>query len=120
MTPLCNIGVMLPRALGREGVHRDAIVAEQATRTRSLAFIGKNFDQLFFGHPLRDATLADAIADALKLGRFEGRSRWYSCCERGTAANLPGRRKPTPPAAAVAHLIATSRRCHAGECKNSA
>ena len=77
MTPLCKIEVTLPRALGSRGVHRDAVVDEQATRTRSLAFIGKEFDQLFFSHPLRDATLADAIADALKLGRVEGRSRWY-------------------------------------------
>ena len=46
-----------------------------STRTRSLAFIGKDFGQLFFGHPWLGATLADAIADALKLGRAEGLSR---------------------------------------------
>ena len=77
MTLLCNIEVTLRRVVGSRGVHRDAVVDEQATRTRSLAFIGKEFDQLFFSHPLRDATLADAIADALKLGRVEGRSRCY-------------------------------------------
>jgi hypothetical protein len=81
------------------------------TRTRSLTFIGKEFRQLSLGHPLRGASLADAIAVALKLGRVEGRSRPYSGCERGTAANRPCRQKPSPPAAAVRHLIATSRRC---------
>jgi hypothetical protein len=69
MTLLCNIEVTLRRVVGSRGVHRDAVVDEQATRTRSLAFIGKEFDQLFFSHPLRDATLADAIADALNRPR---------------------------------------------------
>jgi hypothetical protein len=35
--------------------------------TRSLAFIGKDFAQLLLGDPSRGRTLADAIAEALKL-----------------------------------------------------
>jgi hypothetical protein len=35
--------------------------------TRSLVLIGKDFGQLLLGHPSRGRTLADAIAEALKL-----------------------------------------------------
>jgi hypothetical protein len=46
-----------------------------STRTRCLAFIGKDSGQLFFGHPWRGAILADPIADALEPGSLVGRSR---------------------------------------------
>jgi hypothetical protein len=39
--------------------------------------IGKDFGPLFLGHPWRRVTIADAIADASKLGRVEGRSGPY-------------------------------------------
>ena len=42
-----------------------------STTTRALAFVDKDFGQLFLGHPSRGRTLADAVAEALKLVRVE-------------------------------------------------
>jgi hypothetical protein len=42
-----------------------------STTTRSLAFIGEDFGQLFLVHPSRSRALADAITEALKLVRVE-------------------------------------------------
>src|SRR6266571_1259359 len=47
------------------------ISAFVSTTTRSLAFIGKDFGQLFLGHASRGRTLADAVTEALELLRVE-------------------------------------------------
>jgi hypothetical protein len=52
---------------GRRNLLMSAFVS---TTTRALAFVDKDFGQLFFGHSSRGGTLADAVTEALnKHGR---------------------------------------------------
>src|SRR6516162_3265757 len=55
-------------ALGSTGGRSNLLMsAFVSTTTRALAFVDKDFGQLFLGHPSRGRTLADAVAEALKL-----------------------------------------------------
>src|SRR6516162_3166189 len=59
-------------ALGSTGGRSNLLMsAFVSTTTRALAFVGKDFGQLFLGHPSRGRTLADAVTEALKLVRVE-------------------------------------------------
>jgi len=49
---------------GRSNLLMSAFVS---TTTRALAFVDKDFGQVFLGHPSRGRTLADAVTEALKL-----------------------------------------------------
>src|SRR6516165_4964982 len=87
--------------------------------TRSLVLIDKDFGQLLLGHPSRGRTLADAIAEALKLVRVERaqpvvflrRENYSNVAVRPIGTNRRDRPSPTRPAEVAQRPARTFRPC---------